>query len=120
MTPAWPVLTVPVHPRRNTFQETAQSNRIAFQAQAGAPPKMRRRFTSSIWRASWRRHLTQVQLEAFWIFYKDTLANGTLKFTLDHPIYGTNHTWRFAPDVEPGVSEQNALYIVNIDLLRLD
>ncbi len=119
-TPAWPTATVPVTPRRGTFQEASLSNRLAFAVADGVAPKVRRRFTSSIWRASWQRHYSQTEAAAFWTFYKDTLKNGTLKFTLAHPVYGTSHTWRFAPDVEPAMTDRSAFYVISIELLRLD
>ena len=47
--------------------------------------------------------MTLTQLDIFYDFYGDDLADGSLSFTWTHPLTGNDRDWLFAPDQVPKV-----------------
>lgn len=94
-TPAWPSApTLPQTPMFGSFDETPQRNVAAFQPDVGQS-KQRRRSTASGSICSAQFEVNDTQRAALDTFYRTTLADGTLPFTWNHPISGTNYTWAF-------------------------
>jgi hypothetical protein len=93
MTAAWPS-TLPAAPVFGGFTEQRQTNVAAFNPDVG-PPKYRRRSTAVGVPTSAIFWMTPTQVADFDTFFETTLVDGTLPFTWDHPLSGTNYTWMF-------------------------
>lgn len=90
--PTWPT-SLP-SPLRPGWGEQAQSNSIAFKPEVG-PPITRRRATvrTRIMSATFR--LSGVEVGTFISFYEDDLKDGTLRFSMLHPVTGVSADWVF-------------------------
>lgn len=100
--PAWPV-GLPQTPEYQAWSEKPQRNVATFQPEVG-PPKQRRRSTANGAIAQAVFLMTDAQIAIFDTFYEDTLADGTIPFTWDHPVTGIEYTWSFED-----VPEKNAI-----------
>ena len=98
-TAAWPA-TLPQCPILNGFQEQPQPNVVQFKPDVGTP-KQRRRSTAKGWLTSMTFRMTNAQVLTFYTFYETTLKDGSLPFTLPHPISKVSYEWMFTQGEEP-------------------
>lgn len=94
----WP-LSLPCYPIDGTFVETPQRNVVKFQPETG-PAIQRRRSTAngSIANLTWK--MSKAQRATFLTFYGTTLKDGSLPFTMQHPITDDVYTWSFESEPE--------------------
>lgn len=117
-TSAWPA-TVPQCPILNGLSEQRQPNIVSFQPDVG-PPKARRRSTAVATLTNVIFRMTNDELDAFNTFYEDTLKDGSLPFTWDHPRTKDSYTWMFATDEPPSIDRMTPKTSrVTCKLLRL-
>lgn len=111
--PSWPG-TVNQGVNQDSFSEAPEQNKIAFQPEVG-PPMERRRTSVSSNAFSFTSRCTSDEYDALVDFYWDTLLDGTLSFTRNHPRTGISATFRFT-DV-PKVSQVMGLtYVVSMSM----
>ncbi len=93
MATSWPD-TLPQQPLVKGFSGTVQDTLIRTSMDAG-PEKIRRRFTaaSEYFTLTW--FMTKQQLNTFRSFFKDTIADGSIEFEMNHPITGETVLVRF-------------------------
>lgn len=115
-TASWPG-TLPQTPQYGGFDETPQRNVATFQPDVG-PSKQRRRSTANGSICAVKFEMSDAQRAAFDAFFGTTLADGSLPFTWNHPISGTNYTWAF--EESPTYSNQAYNYhSITMKLRRL-
>lgn len=115
---SWPG-TLPQEVLANVSR-TRQSGRIRSQMDAG-PAKQRARFTATTKNYDASIIVNGVQLETFYTFYEDTLANGTDSFTWTDPFSDASQTLRFREEPEdtllkPASSPNDRLYSISLPL----
>lgn len=99
--PAWPE-TLPEVPPLDGMQIGAPNGAFVEHAMDAGPPQSRRRTTAARRPAMFTyRHLTEAQIEAFENWFDSDLAGGSLTFTMLHPIYDTERTWKFTSPSSP-------------------
>lgn len=104
---------------RQSYREQTETNRVAFQPAVG-PDKVRRRSTLSGARMSFTLWLTGAQVATLETFYRTTLADGTLPFTMTHPRTGVDGTFRFDASAELDISKAAYdLYQVSVQLRKV-
>jgi len=115
-TAAWPS-TIPQCPILNGFTETPQPNVAKFTPEVG-PPKYRRRSTAKGWMTNTTWRFSTAQLASFKTFHETTLKDGSLPFTMNHPVTKTNYSWMFAS--EPEITRYApGFHSVSFQLVRL-
>jgi len=117
MTDIWPA-TLPQCPILNAFSERPQQNVVVFQPDVG-PLKIRRRGTEKAWLSTLVFRMNSTQLAAFNIFYETTLEDGTLPFTLYHPVTKLGHIWMFKSGEQPIIRRNSPDgFLVGLALVR--
>lgn len=93
MTAAWPA-TVPQWHLHTSYSERPQRNVASFQPDSGIAIE-RRRSSVSTDDMAYDLALDSTQYDALLTFYRDTLKDGTLPFTRQHPRTGEDITCKF-------------------------
>lgn len=112
----WPT-SLPQYVLEQGYQESLEDQTIETAMDAG-PPKVRRRFTTSV-----RKLTVQVQMDAdqaaiFEDFYLNTCAGGSLPFEWVHPRTRAARTFRFrkpVPAVSVAAAGQIIRYTINLE-----
>jgi hypothetical protein len=89
----WPS-DVPFRPMQAGWSEQPERNVVSFKPEVG-PPKERRRGTASGSIVKGTIMVSSAEVDAFWAFYRGTLLDGVLPFTLVHPRTLQPGTWKF-------------------------
>ncbi len=112
MAELWPA-TLPQEPLVDGFSGTIQDTLIRTSMDAG-PEKTRRRFTaaSEYYTVSWV--MTDAQFTTFRSFFKDTIADGSIEFEMNHPITGETVLVRFRGVYK--ISLAGTGYLVNAEI----
>lgn len=100
-TPSWPG-TVNQNVEQDGFAEAPERNVVSFQPEVG-PPTERRRTSISTNVFSFTSQCTSAEYDAIVDFYRNTLLDGVLTFTRNHPRTGVSANFKFT-DV-PKVSQ---------------
>jgi hypothetical protein len=113
----WPdALSCPI---LSSLSEQRQRNVGSFNPDVG-PPKMRRRSTAVGVLTSMAFRWTDAQVAIFDEFYINTLADGTLPFSMNHPRTTTSYSWMFVPDESPTLERfAPGVCRVSIKIIRL-
>ncbi|HEX5232244.1 MAG TPA: hypothetical protein VFW56_08400 [Bradyrhizobium sp.] len=97
-----------------------ESNQVAFQPQTG-PAILRRRTSLSQDLETFTLRLTSTQYEQVKKFYRYTVQDGTLPFTMEHPRNRTTGTWQFVSGQTPKIAAAyGVVYDVQLQLRLLD
>jgi hypothetical protein len=112
---AWPE-AVPFRPRRRAWTETPQENRVEFGVEVGIP-KSRPRGTSAGFEVKLQIPMTRGELDAFWAFWRDDIAQGNEPFTAADPVSGADHVWKFL--ARPSAAPEAARWALTADLIRM-
>jgi hypothetical protein len=91
MTAAWPV-GVPHRPKANSYSETPEDNLARFQPEAG-PAITRRRSTIATAAITYDLVMDYLDYQIFETWWRETIAEGALEFTLAHPRGGGDGTF---------------------------
>lgn len=116
--PAWPG-TVPYEPEIDGYDEEVRSNLSSFSPDVGPPTSWRRStLDSSNVRATIL--MTGAEYTAFMMFFRTTLADGSLAFEWDNPAYSATGRYKFSPDQAPRrVPAGPDLWRVSFSAIRL-
>lgn len=117
MTAAWPAWITPPA-LQDGFGENPEPNAIDFSPEVG-PPKTRRRSSLSNDLLAVVGWYSSQDWEDIKNFYRATLSDGTLRFTMIHPRTKTTGTWMFVPKTPPKVNSTFGLTFVVGFSLRL-
>jgi hypothetical protein len=90
---AWPI-GLQQFLNEGRFTQKQQDTNIITKVETGAR-KIRRRFTQPTTEMSCQIWIPKSQYQTFLDFYNVTLQNGSLPFTFNDPITGTERNWRF-------------------------
>jgi hypothetical protein len=100
------------------YAEQPEANQSAFQPETGAPI-LRRRTSLSQDLVTFTSQLTSLQWEGVKYFYRYTIKDGTLQFTMNHPRTQTAATWAWVPGSPPKVNQTYGLTFEIVFTLRL-
>lgn len=114
----WPP-TLPLYPGRDGFTGRKQPGKVSFEPESG-PPIVRRAQTTrvDIYEMVFGP-LTKTQIEAFRTFYDDTLAQGSLKFAMAHPVKQVAREAQIAGEPTETVLSEN-LWAVSMNMVMVD
>lgn len=116
MTAAWPS-ELPA-PLRNGWGEQSQPNRVSFPPEIG-PPITRRRSTVRTRVSTMTFRMSSAQLEAFVVFFENDLKDGSLRFTMAHPVTSVGETWKIEDGTWAYETVDVDLYDVSLKLRML-
>jgi hypothetical protein len=116
-TPAFPSW-ITFWPLQASYQEQVDTNQAASQPATGAPT-LRRRSLLAQRLITFTLPLSSLEFEALKTFYRTTLKDGTLQFTMPHPRTGVGATWAWQVDNPPKVNQTYGLTFEIILTLRL-
>lgn len=114
--PGWPD-TLPKF-KAEGYGRAPQPAGVRFQPERG-PAKQRRTTRAAPWNNTFQLELTAAQLAIFWAFWEDDCASGALSFTMNDPITGAEHDWRFIIDQPPQESLAPPWHVISFSLERL-
>lgn len=114
--PTWPT-SLPCYPVDGTFTETPQRNVARFQPEIG-PSMTRRRSTANGSLASLTWKMNKAELAIFMTFYETELKDGSLSFSMKHPITDYSHSWSFESEPEISSIGRN-VHTVAVQLRRI-
>lgn len=114
MTAAWPS-TLPDYVLQQGYDEKWGSTSISTSMEIG-PAKKRNRTTAGIDRFQVQLLLTSDEVDALKIFWKTTVARGTLPFTWVNPREQTAVTFRFLGDDAPDIKPSNDSFVASFAL----
>lgn len=115
--PAWPS-TVPFIEDMEGFTLSPQEgSRIRTNMSAG-PAKQRRRSSAVPINITGKTSpMTEALYQVFATFYHDTLGEGSLSFTADHPTSGVNSNFRFISEYTLNIIGDNRVLTLNVENL---
>jgi hypothetical protein len=116
-TPAFPSW-VKFWPSQQNYQEQTSPNQAAFQPSTGNPI-LRRRTLLSQKLITFTLPLSAFEWEEVKTFYRGTIKDGTLQFTMPHPRTGVAATWAWVPNTPPSVSQTDGINFFILLTLRL-
>lgn len=116
-TPAFPSW-IPAPAMQDSYQEQPESNQAAFQPDTGKPI-LRRRTSISTDLITFVSQLTSLEFEQVKNFYRYTIKDGTLQFTMPHPRTGSSAVWAWVPGSPPKVNQTYGLTFEIVFTLRL-
>ena len=119
--PAWPsYISVWNAALQSGFGENPEANQVAFQPETG-PAILRRRTSISQDLTAFTLRVNAYQYEQIRKFYRHTVKDGTLSFTMPHPRNRTTGTWQFVPGNPPKITAAyGVVYDVQLQLRLLD
>lgn len=82
------------------YSESPRDNRYSHQPEKGAPI-FRRKSTARQIETALTAIMTRTQLEIFKAFFENELADGALRFHMDHPVKKTRSLWLFPAGQKP-------------------
>jgi hypothetical protein len=94
-TQVWPAAGVPPKPLFGSYGEEIVDFNAEFTPDVG-PPSRWPRSSKAMLEVSFRVFLTAAQRLSLLSFYVTACKSGSLPFTLDDPMTGTNYTWFWA------------------------
>jgi len=115
----WPV-SLPQEPQTGSWRGGPQDNKLAFRPDQG--PTITRRRSSAVAHiyGGTFTGLSSTQIATFEAWYEDDLDDGTLSFTWDDPISGTNYSWKFTGETPYSISHVGVdNYMLTVKLMRL-
>jgi hypothetical protein len=112
--PPWIVATA----LQSAFAEQPEANQVSFQPETGAAI-LRRRMSLSQDLVTFTSPLTSASFDDLIYFYRYTLKDGTLQFTMPHPRTGTSATWAWVPGSPPKVNQTDGINFEIVFTLRL-
>ena len=114
-TPAFPLV---IGAMQSNYAEQPESNQAVFQPETGAPI-LRRRTSLSQDTVTFTAQITSEQFEVVKFFYRNTIKDGTLQFTMPHPRTQAAATWAWVPGNPPKVNQTYGLTFEIVFTLRL-
>jgi hypothetical protein len=100
------------------YAEQPETNALADQRQVGAPA-LRRRTSLQQSTITFTVRLSSLEWENVKTFYRSTLKDGTLQFTMNHPRTGVSATWAWVPGQPPKVGQTYGSSFEIVFTLRL-
>lgn len=114
--PIWPE-DLPAAPLASGFMETLPDTVLRTQMDMG-PAKTRQRTTAGMGKLSLGYLLTAAQVAALRSFYQTTLAGGSLRFQITHPVTAENILCRFLkPPAPAAVSPTRFKVLLELEVL---
>lgn len=114
--PIWPE-TLPTAPLASGFMESLPNTVLRTQMEMG-PAKTRQRSTAGAGKLSLGFLLTAAQVATLRVFYQTTLAGGSLRFQMMHPVTTENILCRFLkPPAHAAISPARFKVLLELEVL---
>lgn len=99
--PDWPTGSFPFIDDVNNYRETGPQDNVLRTPMDAGPDKTRRRFTAARSLLNGQTDVvTDAQVASFKTWFSNTIFDGAVSFTADHPRTGVSTDFRFAAPYE--------------------
>lgn len=116
--PVWPAALPPFDAA--AYTRTPGPSGARFEPDRG-PAKQRQLTRAAPWVLQLQLSLSTATAHraTFWTFWRDTLARGSLAFTMADPVEGGSYSWRFVVGAEPQERLEIPFWVLAFPLERL-